>query len=518
VLRITGAFEMAGYVRGCSREQVRLLSLSDEVSAGSRARVLDAFVEAQDLRALGFSRAAAADAAGAGRPAYDPLGLSKLLTYGYLEGARSSRKLARECHRNVEVKWLLGDARPCFKTIASFRRENGAALVALSRAFARFCRRVELADGEVVAVDGSKFQSAAGDAAVYNEARIARELERVEGRAAAKTAAYLAALESADGADEAADAADAATDAADEARGRAALAELAKLSRRKDKLQRMSDDLKRRGASYCVAGDAEARVLHKRGGAGRVVGYNVQAAVDAKHKFIVHAEVTNAASDHGQLYPAARAAQAVLGADKMTVLADAGYRNATQTRACEAAGIEVVTPAHEVVNPNGKGALFTRDAFEYDAARDCYTCPGGQTLTLRGTDARLRRHYRASASACGSCALKAQCTTASARTVNRHVHADAQERANLRAAERPALMRRRAAVAEHPFANLKRELGGVGRFAMRGLAQVQAEMSLSVLAYNLRRAINIVGAERLCEMLAMPAGPTPASAPSVAPT
>lgn len=492
---------MAGYVCVRPRRQMGLPAcLDDAVGADAPVRVLDAFVRGVDLRALGFARAGAGDVVAAGRSSYDPAALACLLLYGGMEGVRSSRRLARECARNAEARWLMEDARPCFKTIADFRRENRAALVELNREFVRFCRLHGLTGGEVVAVDGAKFQSAAGGRRAYSEVRLARELAAVERR----TEAYLAALEAADVAEAAAQlsAADA---AAEGARVKALLARLARLAKRKGELRSMSDGLAQSGASYCVEGEADARVMKKRGG-GRMAGYNVQAAVDSKHELVVHVEATNAANDHAQLEAQAQAAKAALGAEELTVLADAGYRNAGQMHACEAAGMTVVSPAPRVVNPKGKGNLFARDEFAYDAGRDAYTCPAGETLILRRADAKLQmRYYQAPVSACAACALQAQCTEGKRRTVKRHLHADAEERANRRAAAHPAWMLLRAAFAEHPFAHMKRNLGGVGRFSLRGLAGAQAEISLSVLAYNMRRAINIVGAERLCVMLA--AGP-----------
>ncbi|MDD9858300.1 MAG: transposase, partial [Gammaproteobacteria bacterium] len=243
-------------------------------------------------------------------------------------------------------------------------------------------------------------------------------------------------------------------------------AALEKLSQRGDALQAMAADMQQSGATHRVRGEPDARVMRKAGsggggggngvnGGGRAVGYHVQAAVDAKHKLIASCEVTTAANDHGQLYPQAKAAKVAVGADKLTVVADAGYKSAAQSRACEAMGVSAVLPAHREVNPCGAGKLFSREAFECDAERDQYTCPGGETLKLRRVDAETRR-YTADANACGGCLLKGQCTPSRYRTVKRQIHAEALERANKRAAERPELLRRRAALVEHPFGNLKR--------------------------------------------------------------
>ena len=500
------------HIQGCSRYQSALLPMAadDYIGPAHPVRVLHAFVERLDLGALGFRHV---ETAATGRPPYHPGMLLRLFLWGYLNRVRSSRRLEKECGRNVELFWLLDSLAPDFKTIANFRRDNAEALVLAGREFAVFCRGAGLFGAELVAVDGSKFQAASSVRSVYGKARLERELAQVE----RQTVEYLEALAAADAADDAAPSV--ASESAEAARVKAALE---KLSQRGEELQVMAADMQQSDATHRVRGEPDARVMRKAGGgsggngggnggggrgnnsngvngAGRVVGYNVQAAVDSKHKLIASCDVTTAANDHGQLYPQAKAAKDAVGADQLTVVADAGYKNAAQSRACEDVGVSTVLPAQREVNPHGAGKLFSREAFEYDAERDQYTCPGGETLAFRRIDAEARR-YTADATACGGCLLKAQCTRSRYRTVKRQLHAEALERANRRAAERPELLRRRAALVEHPFGNLKRMMDG-GRFLMRGLKHVKAEMSLSVLAYNLQRATNIMGAEALCAQL-----------------
>lgn len=463
-----------GFVEGEDREQQYLLParLDDYVGAGSLARVIDGFIGQLDLRGLGFARCAAA---ATGRPPYDPRDLLKLYVWGYLNEIRSSRKLERECRRNVEVMWLLGKLAPDFKTIADFRRDNGSGIAAASAALVGFCREQGLL-GRVVAVDGSKFRAAASARRVIGEKKIAKAEARID----AKVEEYLAALDAADAGE-----AEREQVTADAAAVKAALAVLAS---RKEALAAQRAAVAASGRTTLVEGEEEARALKLKGQT--VPVYNVQTAVDAASGVIVHHAVITDAGDNRQLEPMAKAAQAALGGGPITVIADAGYSNGTQAAACEAAGIEPCAPANRSANPHGE--FFPRSAFRYDAEEDAYVCPADQRLRRFSRSDRDQLYlYRTNA--CRTCPLKAQCTKSQRRTVTRHYHEDALARMNARVEADPGLMRLRGCVAEPPYGTIKRMMAN-GRFLLRGLAKVSIEIALNVMAFNLRRIVNLAAA------------------------
>jgi hypothetical protein len=240
-----------------------------------------------------------------------------------------------------------------------------------------------------------------------------------------------------------------------------------------------------------VVGEPEAKLM-KTGGGPSKVAYNVQTAVDAKHKLVVHHELTNEPNDLRSLLPVATAAKAVLNAESLNVVADAGYSNGEQAKACEEAGITPYVPVQRGSNNKGEGNYFDRSAFSYDERTDSYRCPAGELLRRKtiSTESRLVLY---TTSACGSCVLKAQCTGAAQRWVTRHFEEAAFERMRQRLATFPGAMALRRETAEHPFANLKYRILGDGRFILRGLTGAGAEMALAVLAYNFRRALNLLG-------------------------
>lgn len=471
-----------GHVQGQSRHQTTLFpeTLDEFIPADHPVRVIDAFVESLDLAALGFSKV---QPAATGRPPYHPADLLKLYIYGYLNQVRSSRRLEKESRRNIEVLWLLKRLSPDFKTIADFRKAHAQAIINTCRWFTEFCREQGLFGAELVAIDGSKFRAVASHKAAYSPQRLQRELERLD----ARVAAYLAELDSADAqAPEPSSPPPADTAAA-----------LQALERRRAELKALAAQMQANGEKQRVRTEPEARMMRQPGG-GHAVGYNVQTAVDAKHKLIVAHELTTEGNDHRQLYPMAHAARAALGVEALTVVADVGYQNGEQAARCEAEGITAVVPSQRPVNPRGSG--FDKSRFLYEPAHDRYRCPAGQWLYPYRTDAQKKvRYYRSSA--CPGCALRAQCTRSRWRSIARHFYAGQVEAMHRRAMAHPELMRQRACLSEHPFGTLKRMLDN-GRFLLRGVTKARGEMALAVLGYNLKRTIQLLGVPELCARLA----------------
>ena len=464
---------------GLDRSQTLLFpeQLDDYVGPENPVRFLDAFVAALDLHALGFARARCADT---GRPPYDPAVLLKLYLYGYLHRVRSSRLLEAECQRNVEVLWLLGKLAPDFKTIADFRKDNLAPLKAVVRQFTLLCRKLELFGGELLAIDGSKFAAVNARDQNFN----ADKLKELIARADARLAEYLQQLDAVDAAEP----------------NRAALtknelaAKIAALQDKQDWHKELLGQLDDEQKQISVT-DPDTRKMPTAHG--MLVGYNAQVAVDAKHKLIAAADVTNEGTDYQQLANVALDAKANLELTRTEVIADAGYYNASEVSRCVEHGITPFIPKADT-SANTKLGLYGKSQFKYDVAKNEYVCPAGAALTYRFSTHELGRelqYYRAKG--CKACALKSRCTrNRNNRTITRETNEHLMEAMARRMKEQPAKFKLRKTLAEHPFGTIKRSFGYT-HFLLKGLAKVQCEWSLTTLVYNLKRVLNLVSFQKL---------------------
>lgn len=468
------------FVRGQDRSQSTLfpVTLDELVPDDHVCRVVDAFVARLPLATLGFAKARPK---ATGRPPYDPADLLKLYLYGYLHQVRSSRRLERECQRNVEVMWLLDRLAPDHKTIAQFRRDHGAAIRRAGAQFVGFCQGVGVVRGEWVAIDGSKFQAVASRKAVVHRDDLRRRQQQLE----QKMGEYLSTLE-------AQDADESCAPAVETAAVRHAL------SVRQDEhaaAVAMAAALTASGRTHVVATEPQARCMKGHGPA-----YNVQTAVDGAHGLIVAHAVTDEAADNRCLQPMAEAAGDALQVATLDVLADAGYSNGAQAAALEAQGIAPHVPANRAVNSHGGGGLFDRTAFVHDPTTDTLRCPAGAVLTRKQVDRRDQTVvYQARADDCGACPLKTQCTQRARRLVTRHLHEDSLQRMHARAT--PEAMRRRRCTVEYPFAGLKYRVFEQPRFLLRGLAGAGTEMAIAILAWNMKRAMQVLGTGALRRQL-----------------
>jgi transposase len=482
--------------RGLARTQTALLppAVEDYVGKHALVRVIDQYVNGLDMVALEFKHSIVLNE---GRPPYAPDDLLKLYLYGYWNRVRTSRRLEAECQRNLEVMWLLGTL--CFdhKTIADFRRENAQPFKAVCAQFVQFLREAQLVGGEapVVAVDGSKFKASASKASMVSAEEAAKQRAKIE----ARVAEYLKQLDEADRQD---------PGEGEPAPARIEAA-LKRLRERDEKLKQAQAQLAQRAAP---AGKDETPraglidpdcVLLKGKGQAAVAGYNVQQAVDTQHKLIVAHEVGTQRNDHRSLEPMASAAQQVLKAESLTVIADTGYMNGEQTQACEDRMITPVVPMQAVVNPKGD-KLYAKTQFGYDKLSDTYRCPAGERLSRYKRDQQAKTDYYWT-HACMECAMKLKCTESKRRSIARSWYADAAMRAHERAQDR-RFMRVRSATAQHPFGNLKAMMPG--GFLLRTLPKVQGEMALAVLTYNLKRTVNILGFEKLMQKLQIMTSPS----------
>jgi transposase len=472
---------MMAHVTGQSRYQSTLFPevLDEVVGRNDPVRVIDAFVDTLDLAELGFSRVAADEM---GRPPYAPGDLLKLYIYGYLHRVRASRRLEAETRRNVQVMWLLNRLTPAFKTIADFRKDHAEAIVKVCRAFIAFCQEQSLFGAELLAIDGTKIAAVASRKQVMTPQRI----EQMNAAIDRKIADYLASM-----------------DAADQEPGTSGkpadvAAAIAALKAQKDQLQAQAQDMAARGLKQMVMTEPEAKLM--RTPHGHAVAYNAQIVVDAEHKLIVAFDLTNEGNDLQQLHPMAVQGKQAVGAGAVTVVADTGYSNGEHGALCEQDKITAIVPRPETVNPKGP-QYFSRDQFSYDRESDSWRCPAGETLSLFKTS-QTQQQKEYTSRACGTCALKAQCTNTARRVIVRHFYEDAREAMHRRAVADPIWMRRRRGTVEHPFGTMKWLMAGP-RFLVKGLKKAKAELALGVLCYNLKRVTNILAVPALLEALAL---------------
>jgi transposase len=476
---------MKRFVEGENRLQGVLLPefLDEYVSDENPVRVIDLFVDELDLGVVGF---AGVVPEATGRPAYHPSVLLKIYVYGYINQIASSRRLEREGQRNVEMMWLTGRLTPDFKTIADFRKDNGLAIRATCRQFIALCRRLDLFTHAVAAIDGSKFKAVNTRDRNFTKAKLKKRMEQVE----ASIERYMAALDTAD-------------------RQEGELAQ-AKSVRLKDKIAALRDQMRAFKALEPVVQaapdqqvsltDPEARSMATSGRGSGMVGYNVQAAVDAQHHLIVAHEVTNVGNDRAQLANMAGQAKAAMGADTLDVLADRGYFSGEEVLACEPLGVTPYVPKPLTSGAKAKGRFGKQD-FIYVAEDDVYRCPAGERLTRRFTsveDGKTLHTYWTTR--CADCPLKQQCTSGRERRIKRWEHEAVIDAMQERLDRTPHAMSIRRATVEHPFGTLKAWMGAT-HFRTRTLEKVKTEMSLHVLAYNLKRVIAILGPQPLMEAM-----------------
>lgn len=469
------------HLEGTPRHQTQLLppSVEEYVAEDHPVRVIDAFVDSLDLGEMGFEKARTATT---GRRPYHPGDLLKLYIYAYLNQTSSTRRLEKECHRNLEVLWLMKQLTPDFKTIADFRKDNGEAIRKVCRQFILFCKEAGLVSGKLVAIDGSKFKAAASKDQALTRKQLQQQLSELEHR----IAQYLERLEQSEDHN----------DEGDLDQGKVADA-LAYLHAHKAQLQDELQTLVDQGQTQTCRTESDAHLM-RSGREGVVVGYNAQNAVDAKHQLIIHHELTQSASDNQQLKPITEGAREALGGALEEVVADAGYSSGKQLSQVQSSGVTVTVPANRALNTQGTGQYFQKSDFIYLPDQDVYRCPAGKYLTRKTINNKKRLHLY-SRSGCNECPMQARCTGNDRRWLSRHFDEQALDTADQAAT--PKRMVQRMTLVEPPFAILKRMLNQ-GRFRCWGLASASSEYSLGVLSYNLMKAINVLGVQGMLAKLA----------------
>lgn len=478
---------MSGFIEGEDRHQATLFpeSLDEYIAEDSAVRVIDVFIDDLDISGLGFKT----EAADTGRPGYHPKTMLKLYVYGYLNRVQSSRRLEREALRNVELMWLTGRLAPDFKTIADFRKDNGIAIRLVCREFVVLCRKLNLFTDAFVAVDGSKFKAVNARDKNYSKAKMKRRLAQIE----ESIERYLGQIESADRVDPGGS-----VDKVERLNDK-----IAALKTEMQRLKKLEARMLELPGQQISLTDPDARSMATSGRGSGVVGYNVQTAVDAKHHLIVAHEVTNVGTDRSQLYNISSQAKEALEVDALEVVADRGYFKGKEILACENADITTFLPKPNTSGSIKKGLYSKRD-FVYHADDDEYECPAGERLIYRcDSMEKGQTIHKYWSSACPDCPIRSRCTTGKYRRVSRWEHEDVIERLEQRLDREPERMRVRRITSEHPFGTLKAWMGAT-HFQTRTLPRVSTEMSLHVLAYNLTRVINIMGAKPLMAAIRSP--------------
>jgi len=476
---------MKRFIEGEDRSQSVLFPerLDDYIGEDNPVRAIDVFVDELRLKTLGFEGVEPEET---GRPAYHPSTLLKIYIYGYLNRIQSSRRLERETQRNVELFWLTGRLSPDFKTIADFRKDNGAAIRRVCSQFIVLCRQLKLFSEAVVAIDGSKFKAVNNTDKNFTDRKIKARMEQLE----ESVSRYLAEL----------DRADREPTMVTEDRVAHIKRKIRTIKTKMRRLEAQKDEVKQSPDGQVSLTDPDARCIATSGKGTAMVGYNVQTAVDARTHMIVAHEVTNVGHDRHQLASMAEQASKAVGSKDLVVLADRGYFSGEEILKCEEQGITALVSRTMTSNNRAKG-LFDKRDFRYIPHQDEYRCPAGQPAIWRfSTIEHGQTIHKYWSSACPRCPMKPRCTSSDYRRIARWEHEDVIDRMQARLDSIPQATQLRRQTVEHPFGTLKAWMGAT-HFLTRTLPRVSTEMSLHVLAYNLKRALQLFGTQLLMQAM-----------------
>lgn len=464
------------YILGKDRNQVRIECIDDFVDADSEVRVIDKIVDYMDIELLGF-KIGSNDAVG--RPMFDPKDMLKLFIYGYFNGIRSSRRLAKQSRINREVIWLINGLQPKYRVIADFRKDNIAALSKVFERFVEYCLELGLYGKELVAVDGTKIEASASKRKHYST----NKLTKMKEIATSKISEYMHDLEINDSSD----------DEDDKKLKREEIENAIKALDDKiaeyDQLEKELVDCETNEINLT---DPDAKTVKFGAHQGTDVGYNVQAAVDSKNKLIAAFDVINNSTDHGQLYNMSEKAKSIFEVETIESLADKGYFDTADLKECEENNIVCYVAKPKFQNSTGNPIYFS-DKFKYNPQDNTYTCPEGQELLCITKKSDAKEKVYENKEACSKCPNKKECTTAKgARRIIRKENAAIAELVSTRTNENKAKYSRRQEIVEHVFGTLKRSMNFT-HFLLRGFKKVSGEVSIAFFCYNLKRVINILG-------------------------
>lgn len=476
---------MSSFIEGENRYQSTLFPerIDDYIEEDSAIRVIDVFIDRLDLSGLGFKT----EPADTGRPGYNPATILKIFVYGYLNRVHSSRRLESEARRNVELMWLTGRLAPDFKTIADFRKDNGEAIRLVCREFVMLCRKLNLFTQAFVAIDGAKFKAVNTRDKNFTKAKLKRRMQQID----ESIDRYLNQIASADRQES-----EASTNKSQRLKDKIEI-----LKKEMDRLKKLEVRLLAEPDQQISLTDPDARSMATSGRGTGMVGYNVQTAVDTEHHLIVAHDVTQDGHDRHQLHRMAMQAKEAMDTDELEVVADRGYFKGEEILACDRDNITTYLP-RPLTSGSTKKGLFNKRDFFYRAEDDEYECPAGDRLIWRfSTEEKGQVIHKYWSSNCPHCSMRKQCTTSQYRRVARWEYEHVVDALDARLEREPERMRVRRSTAEHPFGTLKCWMGYT-HFLMKTVPKVSTEMSLHVLAYNMKRVINIMGTRKLIEAIA----------------
>lgn len=486
------------YIRGEDRNQVQMLpdSIEEYVSEENAVRVIDAYINSLNMQELGFKNAGPNDT---GRPMYDRRDLLKLYVYGYMNRVRSSRRLETETKRNLEVIWLLRKLSPDHKTIARFRHDNSVALKNVFRDFVKLCMKLDLYGKELIAVDGSKFKAVNSKDRNFGEKKLKERIARLD----AKIADYLQELDVVDTEERPASA---------EKTSAEITKIVSELSERKSRYESYAEELENGEVLQKSLTDSDSRLMMANGKMD--VCYNIQSAVDSKNKMIAEFEVTNHVLDKNMLLDMSAKSVEILETDTLTVVADAGYNSASDIAGCLRGGvnvpvagakIDICVPAEE--NDLCEITSYKNGRTVYIPERNIALCPMGNVLYPHYYKKRNKKAIFYNCKACTACSCK--CVSGKyyrfeidipEKGFTTHYDDENLKVMQVRVVPDAKIIKARKSIVEHPFGTIKRNMDS-GYCLTKGLVQVGGEFSLAFLAYNLKRAINILGYRRLIQAI-----------------
>lgn len=460
-----------GRIEGTSRDQMMVVSYESFIEEENIVRIIDRYIEVCDLEKMGFCKIKPAET---GRPSYPPKAMTKLYVYGYENGIRSSRKLEKETHRNVEVMWLMNGLKPDHKTISEFRRENIRPLQKLFHEFVRLCKTWDLIGGELIAVDGTKIKASNNKKTNFSRKKINDRIKRID----EQIEKYLADIEE--------------TDKRESKSKATAAKNLDELLSRKELYESYIARLDETGENEISKVDPDARLMgNNRGGVD--VAYNVQSAVDSKNHIIVDYDVSMNPADQGQLGNMVRKVKKGLKLRRFIVVADKGYYQGEDLQRVKKLKVTSIVSRQKPADPKDQPEAFHSDKFTYNEKEDTHTCPAGKILHPHSKKSAARRNYY-DKTACLNCEYSDVCARGKCgyRSITRNQYAKIYEETNKRTQENMDIYKRRQQIVEHPFGTIKYSMNGY-YFLLRTRRKVRTEIALLFLGYNLKRVYNALG-------------------------
>lgn len=473
------------FIQGDNRTQINLfpVSLDQSIDPDNEVRIIDLFVDSLSVKDYGFRT----DFVENGRPAYHPTDLLKLFIYGYMNKVRSTRDLEKECHRNIEVMWLLKCLKPDHNTISNFRQDNEKPIRKVFRATVQIAKHFDLIGGKLIAGDSTKLRAQNSKKNNFNQAKIDRHIAYIDN----KLDEYTRALAE-----------------SDEDNKKIIQEEIKKQQERKDNYRDLEKQLKESGEKQISISDPESRQIMLRNNITEVA-YNVQSTVDSKHNIPIDFKVTNE-NDSKAMGNMVQRAKSILRTNEFSVLYDKGFHTGSELKTAQQLGVETIVAIPGVPSTSqSPNPLFNYEFFKYNREDDTYTCPQGQILTTNGSWYKQRsstgniswfKQYKTKA--CRKCHLRSQCTRSEkGRLIQRSEYADYYEANRVNVKEKEQLYKRRQAIVEHPYGTIKRQWGFSYVLTKKGICRAGSDVGFMFIAYNLRRIGNILTMDVLKEYL-----------------